>query len=102
VGHFLVLRSFAANDLQTNFRAELKYVLQLLSSHPDNEQLKIEIEDDYDGVPKRMDFEILLNVSFLLCFLGIESRYIDHDVRFENIVSMDHKHSFLSRKRHYR
>jgi hypothetical protein len=44
------------------FRADLKYVLQLLSSHPDNEQLKIDIEDDYDGI-KRMDFEILLNVS---------------------------------------
>ncbi|KAI6170815.1 hypothetical protein M3Y97_01114700 [Aphelenchoides bicaudatus] len=41
--------------------AELKYVLQLLSSHPDNEQLKIEIEDDYDGIPKLVDFEILLN-----------------------------------------
>lgn len=44
-------------------RAELKYVLLLLSSHPDNEQLKIDVEDEYDGIPKKMDFEILLGVS---------------------------------------
>ncbi|KAI6216155.1 Anaphase-promoting complex subunit 4 [Aphelenchoides fujianensis] len=41
-------------------RAELKYVLQLLSSHPDNEQLEMDIEDDCDGIPRQVDYEVLL------------------------------------------
>ncbi|KAI6198636.1 Anaphase-promoting complex subunit 4 [Aphelenchoides besseyi] len=41
--------------------AELKYVLQLLSSHPDNEQLKMDIEDNCDGIPRQENFEVLLN-----------------------------------------
>ncbi|KAI6243567.1 Anaphase-promoting complex subunit 4 [Aphelenchoides fujianensis] len=40
--------------------AELKYVLQLLSSHPDNEQLEMDIEDDCDGIPRQVDYEVLL------------------------------------------
>uniref|UniRef100_A0A1I7RXF6 Anaphase-promoting complex subunit 4 n=1 Tax=Bursaphelenchus xylophilus TaxID=6326 RepID=A0A1I7RXF6_BURXY len=40
--------------------AELKYMLQLLCTHPDNEGLEMEIDNDGDGLLREHDFELLV------------------------------------------
>ncbi|CAD5223117.1 unnamed protein product [Bursaphelenchus okinawaensis] len=40
--------------------ADLKYMLQLFCTHPDNEGLEIEIDNDGDGILRERDFELLI------------------------------------------
>lgn len=50
---------------------ELKYMLQLLCLHPDSEGLEVEIDNDYEGIIREQDFELLIKVSIHLFVLFI-------------------------------